>query len=162
MTTQFQTTMTIKGLDKLLANVKDPRVLGGPVTKGMRQSALAVQREAQLLAPVDSGRLRADIHTDIDSGQPFPLWARIGPKVFYAVFVEFGTGIFGPLKRRIVPRTKRALAWTSGGQRFVRRSVKGSPAQPFMGPALDAARGQINRIWERVGREIVGEMAEGI
>ena len=159
--TTMSITMEIKGLDEFLRRVQNPQTLARPVRRGMNQSALAVQRQAQLRAPVATGRLRGDIKTDVDS-RPIPLWARIGPNVFYGPYVEFGTGLFGPKKKRIRPKSKKALAWTArGGKRFVRASVAGMRPRPFMGPALPAAQGDINRIWADMGREITRGLARG-
>lgn len=68
--------------------------------------------------------------------------SRIGTPVRYARFVHDGTGLFGPKKRRITPRTKKALRFKpKGSARFVvRRSVAGMVANPFLKDALPAAR----------------------
>jgi hypothetical protein len=130
------------------------------IRRGLHRSALAVQREQQLLAPVDEGRLRADIDVEMDSGA-IPTWAKIGTKVFYAKFVELGTGLFGPLHRLIRPVNAKVLAFAVGGQMLFRRSVKGSRAQPFIAPSLPAALPQIGRIWQDVGREIGKRLSVG-
>ena len=147
-------TMEIEGLDKLIRGVKDQRILGPPIDKAMRQAGLAVQREAQERAPVDTGRLRADIKVVVDQRKPFPRFVRIGPKVFYAIFQELGTGIYGPSKTAIRPVRASMLAFRAGGKMIFRRSVKGVKPQPFMGPALSEARPTIGRVFARAMREI--------
>ena len=130
------------------------------IRRGLQRSALAVQREQQIGAPVDEGRLRADIDVEMDP-RPIPTWAKIGPKVFYAKFVELGTGLFGPLHRLIRPVNAKVLAWSANGQQFFRRSVRGSRPQPFIAPSLPAAMGQIRRIWVEVGRDIGKRLSVG-
>lgn len=68
--------------------------------------------------------------------------SRIGTPVRYARFVHDGTGLFGPKKRKITPKTKKALRFKpKGSARFViRRSVAGMVANPFLKDALPAAR----------------------
>lgn len=53
----------------------------------VRATALAVETDAKQRAPVDTGALRASIHTE----QVGELTARVGPSVDYGAPVEFGT-----------------------------------------------------------------------
>ena len=67
------------------------------------------------------------------------------------LYREYGTGIYGPRRRRIVSlgevytdpkgrvRPRVALRWVSQGREFVRRSVRGAPARPWFWPSLQAA-----------------------
>ena len=158
----FSVDMTIQGIERLIRQLRDPKTAGKPVTWGMRNSGLAVEREAKRLVPVNTGRLRDDITTEVESRFPFPRRAQVGPGVVYGKFVEWGTGLFGPLSRRIVPRTKKALAWTGkGGTTMVRRSVAGMKPRPYMAPGLERAQGRINDIWKEVGRRLTKEIARG-
>ncbi len=58
----------------------------------------------------------------------------------YAAYLEFGTGVYGPKKSRIYPKTKKALAWgknLGGGKKeFVFKSVAGMMPSPFIRPVL--------------------------
>lgn len=75
--------------DKYLRDApeKVARAIGNMVQK----VALLVEREAKILAPVDTGRLRSSIGTDIH-----PLHATVEPHVNYAVFVHEGTRFISP------------------------------------------------------------------
>jgi hypothetical protein len=56
----------------------------------------------------------------------------------HAIYQEEGTGIWGPRRAKypIVPRRKRCLSWTSGGQRFFARRVMHPGVKPrFIGYA---------------------------
>ena len=54
--------------------------------KGIEEYAFSVERYSKLESPIDTGRLRASIATDIGN-----LRARIAPHVNYAIFVHEGT-----------------------------------------------------------------------
>lgn len=56
---------------------------------------------------------------------------------FYGIFVHDGTGIYGPHKSPIVPRTAPYLKFTIGERTFRLRSVKGQEAQPFIKRAFE-------------------------
>jgi hypothetical protein len=68
--------------------------------------------------------------------------SRIGTPVKYALLVHNGTGLFGPKKRKITPKTKKALRFKPKGSARViyARSVKGMEPNPFLKDALSAAR----------------------
>lgn len=74
--------------------------------------------------------------------------ARVGfpTGIRYPRYLEEGTGLYGPLKQLIRPRTKKALAWGKSinlpgggtGREFVRRSVKGIRPTRFFSEAVTA------------------------
>ncbi len=111
----------------------------GPVAQDLLRRGLKVEARAVDLCPVDTGRLRGSItHEDVEQDAD-GLVIRIGTNVEYAEDVEVGTGLFGPHHQVIVPTTAQALAWHApDGTLIIRKSVKGSPAQPFLRPALIA------------------------
>jgi hypothetical protein len=75
----------------------------------------------------------------------------IAPTRFYAEFVHGGTGLFGPKKRRIVPRVKQALRWIgANGQYVFARSTKGQKANPFMDRAFTRLKAESNRLIDRL------------
>lgn len=109
---------------------------------------LKVQARARLLLSgasghpkrVDTGALRSDIQVQLRTLGGHPV-VRVGTNKRYARFVHDGTGIYGPRRRRIVPTTKKALAFQSRrGRRIVVRSVRGMPPNEFLKDALSAAR----------------------
>jgi hypothetical protein len=57
----------------------------------------------------------------------------------YSEFVHEGTGLFGPHKTKIVPKTKQALYWP--GARHPVRSTKGMRGNPFVRKANDSVHG---------------------
>ena len=90
---------------------------------------------------IDTGRLRASIHTTIvlRNGNPTAL---VGTNVKYAILVHDGTGIYGPRHRPIRPRRAKFLRFRPKGKRgFVyAREVKGMKPNAFLRNALRAAR----------------------
>lgn len=115
---------------------------------------LAVVHEAQALVPRKTGFLQRNIAPGFIRGSSATVEARTP----YARFVEEGTGLYGPKKKKIVPKTKKALAWKSGGKSKVRltgrsrtrggkaiadtsfaASVKGRRATPYLKPGAEKA-----------------------
>lgn len=153
---EFQFTTHLVGFDKLTRAFRSsPHWLGEEVSKGMKQSALAVQRESAMLAPVDTGRLRASITTEID-GAVIPQWAKIGPSVKYGRYVEFGRkpGRMPP-SAALIPWLKRHGIPASAAFVVARAIAKrGIKPKPFMQDGLKAAGRSIDRIWGRTSRAI--------
>jgi len=55
---------------------------------------------------------------------------------FYAQYLEFGTGIYGPKGEVIRPKTAKVLSWESGGKRHYASYVKGMTPAPFIRPVM--------------------------
>ena len=56
----------------------------------------------------------------------------------YGGYLEVGTGLFGPKKQMIIPRTAKMLVWEGkGGKLIFAKAVRGRPATPYFKPALD-------------------------
>jgi len=80
----------IVGLDKLVGKLKGDTLLGKPLREAFTKSAALVERGAKQRAPVDINRLRSSITHAVDTA-PVPLWGKVGTRVFYAPYQEFGT-----------------------------------------------------------------------
>ena len=120
-----------------------------PVERGLLAASIVVQNEARKRAPVDAGILRNKILATgkIDrSGRSIVTSVIAHTK--YALFIEVGTGIFGPKKKRIYPKHAKVLRFmtsrtqgnyapelASGRGVVFAKSVKGMPARPFLAPA---------------------------
>lgn len=89
----------------------------------VRKTARDITRDAKLLAPVDTGNLRASIgHSDLRTvGQSGDMSVEIGPTANYGVFLELGTSRM--------------------------------PAQPFMGPAADRNEGPFAQALAKIAEE---------
>lgn len=115
----------------------------GPVVRDIMRRGQNVENRAKRLCPVDSGRLRASITHELRRERDLPV-VRIGTNVKYAGFVHEGTGLFGPFKRLIRPKTKSVLRFEVRGRRGRRTvvyapAVKGMPPRPFLEESLKAA-----------------------
>ena len=119
-----------------------------------------VVNAAKKKCPVDEGALRASIE-GVYTGGNGEGHCVIGSPLDYAGFVHRGTGIYGPSGQPIRPVSARALKFQwepksstpSGRQKrrkskdqrgvFIRASVAGSPAQPFLADALTEVFGTL-------------------
>ena len=76
----------------------------------------------------------------------------IGTNVYYAPYVEYGTGLFGPAGARIYPRHAKVLHWTDRDGEHFAKSVKGMKPRPFMHPALTQNRTKVLEIFRNYFR----------
>lgn len=79
----------------------------------LRKVAADIERDAKILAPVDTGDLENSVSTTIsDAG----MTAEIGPTVDYAIYQELGTStqppqaFLGPASDRHIPSLESAIA----------------------------------------------------
>jgi HK97 gp10 family phage protein len=90
-------------------------------------SALNIETTAKMDCPVDMGTLRSSIHQeDLSEGKTIRYW--IGSNVYYAPFVEFGTGA-----RVSIPTGYDEFAAQFKGQ----KDVAGMNAQPYLLPNFE-------------------------
>lgn len=115
---------SVKGLDELLATLSS---LGGDIKessrKGLERGAKKIQKNAKLLAPVDTGHLRNSIKTKSETTQD-GAEAQVYTNLEYAPYVEFGTGQKGAESNIDRPE---GVAYKA--------DWKGMPAQPYLTPA---------------------------
>jgi hypothetical protein len=81
--------MDIKGVEALTKKM-DQMVIdlsGDEMLEGIREATMLVTRDARILAPVDTGRLRASIAPEVDS-QGKEVRGVVGSNVVYAPFQE--------------------------------------------------------------------------
>jgi len=84
---------TIRGLERLIKKAS-PEILAGPLRKFFERSTITVQGAAREKAPKDNGQLANSIATEIDPGNPHPLWGKVGTNLTpRASALEFGTGL---------------------------------------------------------------------
>lgn len=91
--------------------------LGASGSAVLRSTAYGIQADAQALAPVDTGTLRASISTTLTGDGRFgSMAAEIGPTVEYGIYQEYGTStqagqpFMAPAFDRRVPAFQHALA----------------------------------------------------
>ena len=69
-----------------------PAAIRSAVAAEVQKAAFRVEADAKAKVPVKTATLQRSIHTVMSNGG---LSARIGPSVFYGLFVEFGTRRMG-------------------------------------------------------------------
>lgn len=103
-------------------------------------------------APFDEGKLQAEIRKGWKVEKSGSKWTVSFRMPKYAQYLERGTGIFGPFKRRIQPVSASVLAWQAGvkfrgkygpthefgGSKnwYAFKSVKGIRPIPFITPTI--------------------------
>lgn len=132
-------TVTIPQLEQLKqAFTQAPAIVRGQINYAINQSLVALQADAKQNAPVQTGHLRSSIQIIAPEPTSDLMSGKVYTDIGYALWVEQGTGLYGPYASPIVPTTKKALAFTIGGQSFVRRSVKGMKGRFYMKSALES------------------------
>lgn len=152
----MQLSVKIDGLNEL---IRDMRNAGGDakplVTAALTNSATEVQSQARRRAPHRTGTLQRSIMTEIR----YPS-AEISVGEKYGIYHEMGTGIYGPNRKPITPKSARVLAFSSGGRTVFARSVKGVPARPFFIPGYEASKSyiddQFNKVMDIILRNLAG------
>lgn len=77
--------ISLIGAEKL-AKKLSKELIHGPLEAGIKKITLLLDRFVKESTPVDTGRLRASIHSNIQ-----PLYGSVGTIVQYAPYVEYGT-----------------------------------------------------------------------
>lgn len=100
----------------------------------VKRTLVSIESSAKVRAPVDRGRLQGSISHELERDG---LSGVAGTNLEYAPDVEFGTS-----PHEIRPKHKKALAFTVGGKKVVRKVVHhpGTTAQPFLFPSFEEER----------------------
>ena len=135
----------VTGDDKLRLTFKN--LENTDFSKPLRQSGELVRRSAVLHVPFGTGRLgRAILVMD---HYPHENAVRVVAATHYAPYVEYGTGLFAAKGdgRKDVP-------WVYQDEKGEFHSTIGMHPHPFMHPALDENKGNIERIFRQYIKEI--------
>lgn len=138
--------ITITGLDETRRKVEQVAtdLHGRPMLDGMRQATLLVERDAKRAAPVDTGRLRASIASQVRV-EGTSVTGVVGSNVVYAAAVELGS-------RPHFPPPGALSAWASrhGGMNpyLVARAIsrRGTRPRHFLKGAFEQNKARITRI----------------
>jgi HK97 gp10 family phage protein len=90
-----------------------------------------VEARAKKEAPVKTSNLVNSITSSVSSDG---LKGEVTVGARYAEYVHRGTGLFGPFKQKIFPKTKKALFWPGAAHPV--KWVKGMKPNPFFDRAL--------------------------
>lgn len=137
-----------------------PQIVRPALSRAINESAFFLEGEAKGNAPVNEGRLRGSIQTRPARPEE-NMRAVVGTNVNYAVFQEFGTGVFAggsPIR----PKNAKVLRFkTKGGAIVYARQVRGTRATHFMGKAKNATVPILNQNLGKALDIIVKELATG-
>jgi hypothetical protein len=142
----------LKGLAEIQRLFREfPQRTREEMTKAIRYSAALIQRHAIEESPIDTGQLRSSINIRFLQDA-----AVVSTGVKHALYVHEGTGIYGPRKQPLRPRTKKVLAWRSGGRWHFARSVKGMRANPFMERAAKRSTPGVQAAFDAAIKRVIG------
>ncbi|MGW7504391.1 HK97 gp10 family phage protein [Streptomyces albidoflavus] len=108
----------------------------GLVHRKIREVTENVADRCRVLAPNRDGRLRGSIKTAVRSSGD-QVVGHVYSDLDYSLYVQRGTGLYGPMGQPIRPRRGAFLVFEAGGQTVFAREVRGTPPNPFM---LDGLR----------------------
>ena len=121
------------------------------VSRAVKLAATDVWGNVAREAPVDHGRLAGSFELDRSSD----LYWNITTRVNYAAFVHEGTGLYGPMHRRITPSQASVLAFVSGGKQVFAKSVSGQRPNPYADRAVKRTDSRAQVFADIAVRELV-------
>lgn len=137
--------LEIKGLSALQGRLKalaaaQPKL----AAQVLEEEATTIARDAKVLAPVDTGNLRASIEARKVNDLAYTVGVHAdAPAASYAPSVEYGSK---PHKIRAKNKKRLAFKGASGDTVFPAEvNHPGTKAQPFLGPALLTAERRLPR-----------------
>lgn len=148
---------------KRLTQKLGPALTTKPLQRFFKRVSIVVQTRARQNAPVNTGRLRASIAYEVDTSSP-PEYAKVGTNVFYAPYMEYGTGLLahkGPKKAHWPPsgaldtwaRRHGILSGFLVARAIGRRG--GLKPRLYLTTALEDSRGDIRSELHDTGREML-------
>lgn len=108
--------------------------------RALGRACALVEREAKKKAPKGSGELRRSITSEVITEPTGDALGVVFTPLFYAPYVEFGTGLFAEEGGR------QDVPWCYQDDEGKWHSTSGQHPKPFMRPALNENREEIKRI----------------
>lgn len=156
--------MSVKvlGADRLKQKLND--LANIQVEKAVNKATLLVEGQAKLLCPVDTGMLRASIHTKVEKKDK-EVSGIVYTASEYAPYVEFGTGAKGqgtyPHKVDGLSLQYRQIPWGYEDPKTGETIwTNGQKAQPFMYPALEMNKKKVETILQDSVNQLIKEVAK--
>lgn len=128
----------LEGLEEVLEALKKVEDVE-KVESALGRACAVVERAAKEKAPKGTGELRRSITSKVEADGD-SLKGVIYTPLFYAPYVEFGTGLFAEEGGRA------DVPWHYQDDKGEWHSTSGQHPQPFLRPALNESREQIIRI----------------
>lgn len=156
----------IKGLDEQIRRLdRYPQIAGVELGIAMRQAVAMIEREAKIAAPVNTGQLRSSITSKIELMMGGEVTGIVGTNVIYAPAVEFGARPHFPPLQPLAYWVSRKLGiqgWEGIGVTIMiarKIAARGTRAQPFLKPAFEKAKNDINKAFANAVERIVQKLA---
>ena len=157
-------TVTSPQIDQIIANyAQSPELVATKLNQAINKATIAMQTLIRNEAPHRTGKLRSSVQFLVQG-----LRGIIYTNLNYAVYVEYGTGIWGvgpgAKKQPIVPVNKKVLAtkinpgWgsaNSGGYFIIGKSSQGQHPNPFFQRGEDQAHAIIDPIMIAAKTDII-------
>lgn len=107
------------------------------------------QGPPQGFTPVDEGHLTGAWTTDKNSNG-----IQMSNSAKYAVYLNEGTGVYGPRGKPITPVKAKVLHWEKGGTHYFAKSVSGVKGQHFVEKSLDSVEEKLPAILQQAVNKI--------
>lgn len=108
------------------------------ITQAINDSCLLVEHSAKQKAPKGNGELRRSITSRVESSNESEIQGIIYTPLFYAPYVEYGTGLFAENGNG-----RKEVPWSYKDAKGEWHSTSGQPPSPYLRPALEENREQI-------------------
>lgn len=130
--------VAITGLEGIAATGEMSEAERAVIYNMITKMTLAVQALAMTKIRRKTGATQRSIQHDSD---PVLLEGHVGSMSKVGLFLEKGTGMFGPMGRRITPKSAAVMAWKGGDGNYVfARSTAGMKPHPWLLPAFAEAQ----------------------
>ena len=146
-------------IDAWSRKLRDPKLIGVPLRRALSRSALHAAGETRKNTPVDTGRLRNSMTTEVDSS-PIPKFAIIGTNVKYGPAVEEGTVPHFPPPSALQPwAVRHGFPPGSAGAFLVGRAIakRGTKGHHMLRDGLDSTKKFFRQQLKTAAREIERE-----
>lgn len=152
--------VSIPNLDRLQAEFKRaPQITTTEVKRAVDAATMLLQGSAKQKAPIDTGRLRQGIVRRNASVRGNVVEGTVSASAKYSLAQEVGTGIYGPAKRPIRPKSKPYLMFKINGQWVRTKEVKGVRGRFYMKGAVDDNGDRIVQLFEAAEDRITRQLA---
>lgn len=156
-------TATISGLDALQKAFEEaPGLVMNETKHATNRSLVAYQATARELAPIDKSPLRNSITIVPAREEGNVVTGAVGTDMHYAEVQEAGSGIYGPHKRPIRPKTGKVLVWKDkNGQKHFAKQVKGVRGKFYMKGSLERNEAHTNKQFAQAAENVAQAMTKG-
>ncbi len=138
-----------------------PEITATAVVGAVNRSLVGYQATAKQLAPVSSGRLRSSILIRPATRTGSRIEGSVGTNVRYATWQEAGTGIYGPRRAPIRPRSAKMLRFGSGNRTVFARQVRGSRPRWYFRGSVERNQRATEGYFEEALQDVTRHLAGG-